>query len=134
VTERVFLDTSVLIRYLSEDDPARAWAAAELIDGDRIIVLSGVVVLETVHALRTTLGHANPELAQAMVRLLSREDIELVDANKSHLIAALDRASAVSARRVADAIVAATAEQAGCDWIATFDEAFKSAGVPSRLL
>jgi len=33
-----------------------------------------------------------------------------------------------------DAILAATAMQASCDWIATFDEAFASPTVPSRLL
>jgi predicted nucleic acid-binding protein len=30
--------------------------------------------------------------------------------------------------------LAAAAEQAGCDWIATFDEAFTSPTVPSRLI
>jgi predicted nucleic acid-binding protein len=53
MSQRVFLDTSVLVRYLSEDDPPRALAAARLIDGESAMVISGVVILEAMHALRT---------------------------------------------------------------------------------
>jgi predicted nucleic acid-binding protein len=60
--------------------------------------------------------------------------VEVVDADKAHLVAALERSRARSARRISDAILAATAEHAGCDWIATFDEAFSSPSVPSRLI
>jgi predicted nucleic acid-binding protein len=134
MSERVFLDASVLVRYLSEDDPPRAFAAAQLIDGDHTVVISGVVLLETMHALRTSLGHENPELARALIRFVTRENVDLVDADKAHLVAALERSLATSARRISDAVLAATAEHAGCAWIATFDEAFSSPTIPSRLL
>jgi len=134
MTERVFLDSSVIVRYLAEDDPPRAFAAAGVIDGDRTLVLSGVVLLETVHALRTGAGHDNPALGRAMIRFLTRENVELVDADKAHLVAALERSLTASARRIGDAVIAATAEHAGCSWIATFDEAFRSPTVPARLI
>lgn len=134
MSERVFLDTSVLVRYLAEDDPPRALAAAGLIDSDRIIVISGVVVLEAIHGLRTNLGIPNPELGRAMIRFITRRNVEVVDADKVHLVAALERSLATSARRIPDAILAATAEHAGCSWIATFDEAFDSPTIPSRLI
>jgi predicted nucleic acid-binding protein len=134
MSERVFLDSSVLVRYLAEDDPPRALAAARLIDGDATVVISGVVLLEAMHALRTGFGHANPELGRVLVRFITRENVEVVDADKAHLVAALERSLVVSARRISDAIVAAAAEHAGCDWIATFDEAFSSSAIPSRLI
>jgi predicted nucleic acid-binding protein len=134
MTERVFLDASVIVRYLAEDDPPRALAAAELIDGDRTVVVSGVVLLESMHALRTGLGHDNPELGRVLIRFITRANVEVVDADKAHLVAALERSLSVSARRIADAIVAATAEHARCDWIATFDESFRSPTVASRLI
>ena len=40
----------------------------------------------------------------------------------------------LSERRIPDALLAAAAEGAGCDWIATFDEQFASPSVPSRLI
>lgn len=132
--ERVFLDTGVLVRYLSGDDPPRALAAAQLIDGDRTIVISGFVLLETIHAMRTGMGHDNLELARALIRFVTRENVEVVDADKTHLGAALERSLARSARRIADAVIAATSEHAGCTWIATFDDAFRSPTVPSRLI
>jgi predicted nucleic acid-binding protein len=134
VTERVFLDASVLVRYLSDDDPPRALAAAQLIEGERTLVLSGVVLLETMHALRTGLGHENPALGRALIRFLTRENVQVVDADKAHLVAALVRGLTASARRISDAVIAATAEHAGCAWIATFDEALRSPTVPARLI
>jgi predicted nucleic acid-binding protein len=134
MTDRVFLDASVLVRYLAEDDPPRALAAARLIEGDSTLVISGVVVLETMHALRTGMGHENPALAHALIRLLTRENVEVVDADKTHLVEALKRSLATSARRISDAVIAATAEYAGCAWIATFDEAFRSPTIPARLI
>jgi predicted nucleic acid-binding protein len=134
MSERVFLDSSVLVRYLSEDDPPRALAAAKLIDGDATVVISGVVLLEALHALRTGLGHENPELARVFIRFVNRDNVEVIDADKVHLVAAMERSLSTSGRRITDAIVAATAEHASCDWVATFDEGFRSPTVPSRLI
>lgn len=134
MSERVFVDTSVLVRYLAEDDPPRALAAARLIDSGATLVVSGVVLTEAVHGLRSGLGHTNPELARALIAFLSRENVELVDADRAHVVAALEWSLAASARRIPDAIISSTAAQARCDWIATFDEAFASPTVTSRLL
>ena len=134
MSERVFIDASVLLRYLVADDPPRAFAAASLIDSDRTIVVSGVVLIEAVHVLRTVAGHGDPALARALIGFLSRENVELADADRAHVVAALEWSLASSARRIPDAIVSATAAQARCGWIATFDEAFASPSVPSRLL
>lgn len=134
MTERVFLDTSVLLRYLGDDDPPRAFAAAGLIDGDRTLVISGVVIMETVHSLRTTFGKSNPEVARGLVAFLSKANVELVDADKAHMVGTLQWSLRRSARRIPDAVIAATADQARCDWIATFDEHMSSPTVPTRLI
>ena len=131
---RVFLDTSVLVRYLAEDDPPRALAAAELIDSDTTVVVSTGSVLETVHVLRTQYAARNPDLGRAIIKLLSKRNVALADADAGAIVAGIERTLRLSERRIADAILAAAAEQAGCDWIATFDEAFASPTVPSRLI
>lgn len=134
MTERVFLDTSVLIRYLAEDDPPRAFAAASVIDGAATVVVSTGVILEAVHVLRTSLGHTNPSLGEALVAFLSKGNVALADADATHVVGALERTLRSSARRISDAIIAVAAEQAACHWIATFDEKFASPTIPSRLL
>ena len=132
--ERVFCDSGVLIRYLAEDDLPRAIAASEIIDSDRRLVVSTGVLFETIHVLRTQHGFANPRLAQALIEFLSRANVELADADAGHVVAGLTWTLRSSARRIADSVIAAAASHASCDWIATFDEAFASPTVPSRLL
>lgn len=132
--ERVFLDTSVLIRYFAQDDPPRALAAATLIDGDAAVVVSTGSILEVLHALRTDYRARNPDLGRALITLLSRHNVSLADADAGAVVAGIERTLAHSERRIPDAILAAAAEQAGCAWIATFDESFVSPSVPSRLI
>jgi predicted nucleic acid-binding protein len=124
----------VLLRYLATDDPSRAWAAAGLIDGQRTLVISGVVVMEAVHGLRSIRLVTDADIVSGLIAFLSRRNVGLVDADKAYVVAALQRTLRVSARRIPDAIIAAAADQARCDWIATFDERFGSPRVPSRLL
>jgi len=134
MTERVFLDTSVLVRYLSDDDPARAHAAAVLIDGEQTVVVSTGSILETIHVMRTEFGVRNPDLGRGLIRLLSKRNVELADADAPGMAAAIERTLQWSERRIPDAILSVVAERAGCDWIATFDEHFVSPLVPSRLI
>jgi predicted nucleic acid-binding protein len=131
---RVFCDTSVLLRYFADDDPPRAFAAARLFDSEATLVVSTTALLELAHALRSRYGVTNPRLGEGMIAFLSRDNVELIDADQAATIAALRWALRVSARRIPDAIIAAAAEHAGCEWIATFDERMASPTVPVRLL
>jgi predicted nucleic acid-binding protein len=134
VAERIFLDTSVLIRYFATDDPARTLASARLIDSDALVVVSTGSVIETIHVMRTRYRARNPELGQALIEFLSKHNVALADADAGAVAAGIGRTLNLSERRIPDAILAAAAEQAGCDWIATFDESFVSPTIPSRLI
>lgn len=130
----VFCDSSVIVRYFVGDDPPRSLAAARLVDGDDELVISTSVLIETTHVLRRDHGVTNPDLAAGLMRLLSKANVRLIDADQAATIAGLDWARRVSARRIPDALIAAAAEHAGCDRIATFDERFRSPTVPVRRL
>lgn len=134
MTDRVFCDSSVLIRYLAEDDPPRAMAAAALIDSDTVVVVSTVVLIEVVHVLRTERALENPELAQGLIRFLNRQNVELTDADRVGVLEALRGTTGVSARRIPDALIASAAARAQCSWIAAFDRDFRSPSVPVRLI
>jgi predicted nucleic acid-binding protein len=131
---RVFVDSSVLIRYFSGDDPARAFAAAGLVDGDDTLVVSTAAILELIHALRTRYGATNPDLAEALVRFLSRSNVQLADADQDAAITGIAWSTRASARRISDALLAAAAEHTRCDWIATFDEKMASPSLPVRMI
>lgn len=131
---RLFCDTGVLVRYFADDDPPRALAAARLVDGGATLVISTTSIIELVHVLRTEYGSRNPELGQTLIEFLSRERVELVDADQGATVAAIRWSMRMSARRIPDAIIAAAAEHARCDAIATFDERMESPTVPIRVL
>jgi predicted nucleic acid-binding protein len=86
--ERVFCDTSVVIRYFTGDDPPRAYAAAGIIDSDTELVVSTGVVLEIVHALRTDYGLANPLIATLLIDFLTRDNVTVPDADRASLVIA----------------------------------------------
>ena len=132
--DRIFCDTSVLVRYFAEDDPPRAMAAARLFDSDVTLVVSTVALLELIHVMRTDYGVANPALGEGLIRFLTRDGVELVDADQGATVAAIRWSLRSSARRIPDAILAAAAEHARCDAIATFDERMESPTVPVQLL
>ena len=134
MSRRLFCDTSVLVRYFVEDDAPRALAAATLIDSDDELVVSTGVLIELVHTLRTSHGMANPYVAALLARFLTRDNIRLVDADATVIVAALGWSQRVSARRIPDVILAAAAQAAGCEAIASFDEKLASPSVPVRLL
>jgi predicted nucleic acid-binding protein len=131
---RVFCDASVLIRYFVEDDPPRAFAAAALIDSDTTLIVSTVVLIEVVHVLRTAREVQNPELVAGLIRFLDRDNVELIDVDRNGVIEALHWSSGRPARRIPDALIAAAAARARCDWIAAFDRDFRSPTVPVRLI
>ena len=76
----------------------------------------------------------DPRLGEGLIGFLTRDGVELVDADQGATVAAIRWSLRSSARRIPDAIIAAAAEHARCDAIATFDERMESPTVPVRLL
>jgi predicted nucleic acid-binding protein len=129
----VFCDTSVLIRYFAEDDIPRAAAAAALIDGETTLTVSTTVILETLHVLRRRFGFGDALLGDLLITFLTRDNVELADADKSGVLAAISTNQG-SSRRIPDAVIAMAAAQAGVDYIATFDAKFRTPLVRVRML
>lgn len=134
MARRVFCDTGILVRYFADDDPPRALAAARLIDGDDTLVISTGVLMEVAHVLRTQHGQTNSDIAEALVNFLTKRGVELADADQAQTVAALRWSKRVSARRIPDALIAAAADRAHCDIIATFDKGLRSSAVRVRML
>ena len=78
--------------------------------------------------------HATLEPVTYYNKLPARPNIELADASRGQVIAALMWSLSSSARRIPDAIIAKAAEASDVDCIATFDERMSSPGVPVRLI
>lgn len=124
------LDTNVLVRYLTQDEPAQSILATHFIErklseGDPGFV--GLVVLvETTWVLQSLYGATRDEILETVGHLLASRSI--VVENRDAVARALARC-ATNGCSFADALVAASAASAGCDHTVSFDRGAVRAGM-----
>ena len=127
------VDTSVIVRYLvgTPDDQARR--AAQLIDDDAIeIGISVVALAECAHVLRTQYGVEHRAVIDALIDLVQRQNVRVVDAQADGLTAMLVRARSMPGRPIPDAMIVAAMTAAGAPTLATFDRDQARYGLPTR--
>ncbi len=116
------VDTSVVVRYLvgSPQDQARR-AAALIDDGAVEIGISVVVLAECAHVLRTQYGVPQSDIIDALIELIQRENVRMVDARPDLLVEALVRARSLPGRPIPDAMIVAASRATDALPLATFD-------------
>lgn len=118
------LDTSILVRYLAQDDPAQSRLATEVIEHrlteDNPGFISIVAMVETVWVLDRAYGLAEREIAAAVERMLQAD--VLVIENEQEVFTAMI-AMKEGRGAFADALIAALGATAGCSRTLTFDRA-----------
>lgn len=123
----IALDTSVVVRFLVQDDPdqfARAAALFATLAPDNPGFLPREVVIELVWVLDRAYGYARGEICDALDALLEAEDIEIeADARVGRAVHAWRGGGAGFADRM---ILAAAADRHAT--LATFDR--RLAGLP----
>lgn len=123
------LDTNILVRYLTQDDPVQSAKAAEIIErhlNERNPgYLSVVVLAETVWVLDRAYGFDAATIAAAIQRILQIDDLE-VESEQEVFTAMI--ALNEGEGEFADALIAALCATAGCSYTLTFDR--KAARLP----
>jgi predicted nucleic acid-binding protein len=121
----VWADTNILLRFLTREPRELAERARRLIEqaerGTVTIKLAPVIVAEVVWVLGSFYRRSQPEIAGALIPLLTTTAIQTVDGER--VVAALSR---MAERNVAfvDAYLAEIARAEGAA-VASFDENFK---------
>ena len=129
----IALDSSALLRYLTNDRPALARAVRHLVESEDPIGISSLVLGETVHVLRGPPYHrTNPDIGDALIDFLGRENVVLIDLDADLASAAIAGVRHLSARHIVDALVSAAARQAGAVKLVTNDRRFASSLVPTE--
>ena len=124
------LDTNVLIRYLTQDDPVQSAKATAILERRLTVKNPGfvsiVAMVETVWVLDLAYGLTAPEIATAIERLLQVEVLAIE--NEQEVFTAM---VALKLRRgsFADALIAELGARAGCTRTLTFDQ--KALRLPS---
>lgn len=116
------VDTSVVVRYLVGSPEDQARRAAALIDDDTAeIGISIVVLAESAHVLRSQYGVPQSDIIDALIELIQRENVRMLDARTDLLVEALVRARALPGRPIPDAMIVAASRAAEALPLATFD-------------
>lgn len=125
--EKMFLDTNVLVRYLTRDDPDKMERSRRLLaraeGGELALVVSESVVVELVQVLssRRLYNIARTEVARAVSTIIGLSGVRMAD--KDALLRALEVWASSSADFV-DALIFAQMERQEIDVIASFDRDF----------
>jgi predicted nucleic acid-binding protein len=125
-----FVDTSILVRHLTGDPPEVAAAATAYLAGADRLLLTDLVVAETVYVLESLCKAPRPVVAAAIRSLLAFGAIVCVDS------AVLLRAVEVyeSARiDFAEAYLVACAESTGVGRVASFDRSIDRVATVERI-
>lgn len=79
------LDTNVLIRYVTRDEPTQFAAARRVIE-TRTCFVPDTVVLETVWVLESIYGFDRGAIADALRKFFGMETVQLADAERLHRV------------------------------------------------
>jgi AbrB family looped-hinge helix DNA binding protein len=128
------LDTNVIVRYLTQDDPAQAALANSLMEetlsADNPGFVSTVALVETVWVLESGYQCGRDRIVAIMERLLRARSLSIEHADRAWQAT---RAYAQGKADFADCMIERAGHANGCDHTATFDRAAaRSAGM--RLL
>lgn len=124
-----FLDTSVVVRYLTGDPPDMAGRAAKLIDGGSKLILSELVLVETAYVLESVYEVERDPLVAALGDLVRRRNLTLAQLPKNAALDALDLCR--GSRRVSftDALLWALAVSSDSPTVYSFDRRFPGDGI-----
>lgn len=122
------VDTNVLVRYLTDDDPKQSSVARKLIqgtedDGERLYV-NAIVVCELCWTLRgERYGYDRPTIAAALQRML---DARVFEFENRSAVARAAEAYRLGRADFADYLIGLASDGAGCSGTVSFDRRLES--------
>ena len=124
------LDTNVLVRYLTQDDPRQSRRAnalvAEAVAGGERLFVGAVVLCELVWVLRGPYALDKAEVVTSLERILATAQLEI---DQKDLV----RGALEDYRRgsgdFADYVIGRRGQEAGCEQTATFDRRLKTSAL-----
>jgi len=122
---RAYLDTNVLVRFLTGEPPGMAQRALDLFSraerGDIVLILDEIVIAETVWVLTSHYKHRPQDITRALNELLIRELFHVRE--RDIMVEALSLFASHSVD-FADALIAARMRRDGVGSVFSFDTHF----------
>jgi predicted nucleic acid-binding protein len=128
-----FLDTSVVVRYLTGDPPEMAEQAARIIDGDADLQITDVVLAETAYVLTSVYQIPREVVVDHLIDFIQKHSVTPFGLDKGTMIQGLLLCRPSGRVSFADAMVWAAARSAGArTTVYSFDDRFPTDGVEVR--
>ena len=127
------LDTNIVVRYLTHDDPAQTVAAVRVIDSlsqESPGFLSLIVIVELVWVLEVSYRFKKNEIEQVLETLLRSKELVI---ERAEIVAQTLRKFSASRADFADCLIERCGHAAECEYTATLDRN-AAAGAGMRLL
>lgn len=124
-----FLDTSVVVRYLTDDPPDAAHLARQIIDGVDALTLTDVVLIESLYVLTSVYKIPRGVVVDQLVRLVAKENITVFALDKDTVIHGLLLCRRSGRVSISDAMIWAAARSANASTVFSFDRRFPTEGV-----
>jgi len=119
-----FVDTNVVVPYLSGHDADLLARSQAVIEADAIRTLSVIAVLEAACVLKRVYGYRPRDIAAALHDLVARANIRVAEVSKEALLMALALWRDGGIESAGDALVAAAMLDHGARAILSFDQRF----------
>lgn len=123
------VDTSLLVRYLVQDDPVKGAAAARLLDSEQELAISLVTVAETAFVLFHHYRVPRELVVDRLVELVQKRNVQLLGVDKALAASALLLCRPSARVSFADALINADVRSHGLTRLHTFDDRFPSEGL-----
>ena len=127
-----FLDTSVLVRYLSGVPPEQAAEATRIIDRPDRLIISAVALAETAFVLTSVYGAAREEVVDRLMEFLRKRNIDTYGLDKAYVLQGLMLCRPSGRVSFADSMIWAEARSSGQNVVYSFDQRFPSDGIEVR--
>lgn len=125
-----FVDTNILIRHLTGDPPAMAARASAYLQTESELLLTDLVVAETVYVLESVYDVSRTQVAEAMRSLIALVSVITVD--PALLLRTLEIYE-MDGVHFADSYLVACAETTGVNRVASFDRSIDRVGTIERV-
>jgi len=118
----IALDTNILIRLITGDDPAQARAIEAFLEhAEGPFLIPDLVLAELAWVLQRRYGFARPEVGSVLLSLLDRRDAVFEDEGRARTAVR----GFIEGIDLADALIMEIARAAGCDHLASFADSLK---------
>ena len=127
-----YIDTSVLVRYMTGAPPEMAREAIRIIDSGRQVCVTDVVLSETAHVLTSFYQASREATTDFLIEFVRRQNITVYGIDKGIVIQALLLCRPSGRVSFPDALIWAAARETAPSAVYTFDRRFPPDGIDVR--